>query len=570
MIKKLRSLSFPTFLFIFNIAFSQAPSNKMDLVKQAQWVDSVYASFTLEEKIGQLYMPVAHTNANMKEMEELILKHHIGGLCFMQGTAADQITYYNRLLKISKLPLWISTDAEWGLGMRINGVDNLPRALTLGAMQDSSMAYEVGACIARQCKLLGVHINFAPVIDVNANPNNPVINFRSFGENKNRVANTGILYMKGLQDNGVFACAKHFPGHGNTETDSHIQLPVIKSSAAELDTVDLIPFKRLFEAGLKSVMLAHLCIPAYDDTPNMPATLSVKVVDELLRNKLQFKGIVFTDALNMSSVSSLFTPAQLDVKALQAGNDVLLFSKNIPEGVLAIKQAITEGQLSEERIKQSVQKILQAKYELGLYNKIPLDTSNIISKLNKEVSNLKIKVAEAAITCVRDTFDLLARIKNQEAKNMVYVGVGVKEPGIFVKQLIKQGLSISSTYCTRDTTSMNGKAYQNTLKAADAIIVGVHGMDQRPSKNFGLDSTTLDLLNELIKFPNAIFVFFGNPYALKFFCNIPAALIGYNEDVETQISCARLFTKALHPKGILPVSACSEFKEGTQYKSSRW
>ncbi len=297
------------------------------------WADSVLSKMSYDEKIGQLFMVDAFSNkdsAHVSFIRNLIEQYHIGGLIFFQGGPIREALLTNYYQQISKLPLLIGMDAEWGISMRLDSTIRFPRQMTLGATRNDSTAYWMGEEIGRQCKRMGIHVNFAPDVDINNNPLNPVINSRSFGENKKLVARMGLMCMQGMQDNGILACAKHFPGHGNTATDSHFGLPVINQNAEEMDSVELYPFRALINAKVASVMVAHLYVPAFDSTPDLASTLSRSITTDLLKTRLGFSGLVFTDALNMKGVTINNAPGALEVKALMAGNDILLYSENIP------------------------------------------------------------------------------------------------------------------------------------------------------------------------------------------------------------------------------------------------
>ena len=313
--------------FCTNFLFSQN-------ISEQRWVDSVMKSLSNDEKIAQLLMVSAYSNkdaGHTNKIEKLIKDYKIGGLMFLQGGPVRQAKLTNKYQSISKTPLMIALDAEWGVSMRLDSALRYPWQMTLGSIQNDTLIYQMGEEIARQCKLIGVNINFAPVVDVNFNPDNPIIGNRSFGENPIRVGELGVQYMKGMQDNGVLACAKHFPGHGDTDEDSHKSLPIINHTKERLDTVELVPFKMLIKNGLGSIMVAHLFIPELDNTKNQAVSLSNKVVQKILKDELSFEGLVITDALNMKGVSKYYTPGIVDVKALLAGNDILLFSENVPE-----------------------------------------------------------------------------------------------------------------------------------------------------------------------------------------------------------------------------------------------
>ena len=384
--KLLISLLIIIFSFLaFNFQEHPPVQNPPFYNSDTAWVQQVMSSLTLEQRIAQLFMVAAYSNkgkSHQQEIENLIRKYHIGGLMFMQGGPVRQLHLTNTYQSLSKVPLMIAQDAEWGLSMRIDSTIRYPWQMTLGAIQDDSLIYQMGLDVAEQCRRLGVHINFAPVVDVNSNPKNPIINNRSFGENPCRVAQHSLAYMQGLQDGGVMACAKHFPGHGDTDSDSHKTLPTINHTIERLDTVDLIPFKTLFDRGLGSVMVAHLHIPIIDDTDYLASTLSSKVVKDLLKDTLAFKGLVFTDALNMKGVSKFYEPGEVDLKALLAGNDVLLFAEDIPKAIEKIKEAIINKAISEEEINKRCRKILMAKKWFGLDERAYLNSSNLIQDLN--------------------------------------------------------------------------------------------------------------------------------------------------------------------------------------------
>ena len=347
-----------------------------DPVAQVNWVDSVFNSLTFEERLGQLFMVAAYSNKDQKHVDEisnLVKTENLGGLIFFQGGPDRQARLTNYYQAQAKTPLFIAMDAEWGISMRLDSVPDFPKAMTLGAVQDEKLVYAMGKEMARQFKELGMHINFAPVVDVNSNPDNPVIGYHAFGGEKEVVAQHAVSYMKGLQDNGVIANAKHFPGHGDTEADSHYSLPVIKNPEQRIWDVDLYPYEELFKEKLMSVMVAHLNVPSLDDTGNIPTSLSKKVVTDLLQNRMNFQGLIFTDALNMRGVAIANSPGEVDLKALLAGNDVLLYSQDVPKAKALIKQAVADGRISEKEIDRRVKKILKAKYWAGLNKYKPIN-----------------------------------------------------------------------------------------------------------------------------------------------------------------------------------------------------
>ena len=556
------------FLFFCCLNFLNAqPANKSIPLPPLQseinvWVDSIYNSLTLDQRIGQLYMIAAYSGGekyNQPLIEKLIRENSIGGLIFMQGTPKAQIEQTNRYQSISKTPLLIAMDAEWGLGMRLTGVRDFPRQLMLGAMKDSTLVYKMATAIASQCRRMGVHIDFAPVIDINNNPNNPVINFRSFGENKQKVSNYGIQYMRGLQDNGVMACAKHFPGHGDTDVDSHKDLPEISKSYFELEKLELYPFKQLIANGIQSMMIAHLQIPSLDNREHTPSTLSEKTVTDLLKMKMGFNGLIFTDALNMQGVAKYYQPGEIDLKAFGAGNDMLLFSQDVPSGIAKIKEGLKKGTISEKRIEESVKKILRAKYNAGLNKLNKLNPESIDQDLNQYIPSIRKQVAEAAITLLSDPYQIIDNIKRNAAKSIVYVGVGTTEETTFTKALKDYGVK---KIFFAPTNEKEIKDFTKRMKNADAVIIGIHKTTGYPTQNFGLDKTEIQVIQELAKNKNTISVLFGNPYAVKNFCNAEGILVAYDEADETQSIAALIVTGQLKAKGRLPVTICDNFKAG--------
>ena len=370
-----------------------------------KWVDSVYGALTEDERIGQLFMVAAYSggkNYNEDTVTKLINAHQIGGLIFMQGGPVRQAMLTNKYQALAHTPLLIAMDGEWGLGMRLDSVKSFPREMMLGATNDSGLVYRLGMAIGLQCQRMGVNIDFAPDVDVNNNAANPVINSRSFGEDKVRVARLGTAFMLGLQEMGVIACAKHFPGHGDTNVDSHKDLPLITKSLEQLDTLELYPFKKLIAAGVKSVMVAHLEVPALDTAEHVPTTLSRNAVTNLLKNQLGYRGLVITDALNMAGVTKYFPAGDADLRAFEAGNDILLFSQDVPSALLKIRAALDSNIIPQSALEASVRKILAAKFDAGLANWKDIDTTDLTNDLNKYVDPMRAQTAKAAITVVSD------------------------------------------------------------------------------------------------------------------------------------------------------------------------
>lgn len=510
-----------------------------------KWVDSVYQTLSLEQRIGQLFMVAAYSGGekyNLQHIDSLIRKYYIGGLIFMQGTADEQARQTNYYQSISKVPLLIGMDAEWGLGMRLRGVLDFPKQMVLGATQNEHLAYELGTLIAKQCKLLGVHINFAPVIDINNNPKNPVINFRSFGEDKQWVARLGLAYMRGIQDNGVLACAKHFPGHGDVDIDSHLDLPIVSKSKEQLQDMELYPFQVLCDSGVAAVMIAHLEIPSLDSTKNQPSTLSKNIVDGLLRREMVYSGLIITDALDMQGLTKFFAPGDADLKAFMAGNDVLLFSENVPLAISKIKTAIEKQEISEERLKESVIRILEAKYDAGLnqYRSL-IDTVGLTEKLNQDIYTFRNKVQREAITAVGTKIPWIGTL--HDSMRIAYIPLGAENDDF---------------YNHLKTSKLNAKKLSVLAKPDDydLVIVGVHGISRYPGKDgrYGLSNETIKKLNNLKLSDKTIFVIFGNAYALRFMPTNVSALVTYEEDEYAYRAVIDVLTGKLKVRGVLPVT----------------
>lgn len=560
-------LSFLLFCLPTLIAFSQDANTtvKLPVMTSAQsyWVDSIYNSLDLDQRIGQLFMVATYSGGekyNQPLIEQLINEQGIGGLIFMQGTPAAQAEQTNRYQRMSKVPILVAMDAEWGLGMRLTGVRDFPRQLMMGAMQDSTIIYRMGAAIASQCRRLGVHIDFAPVVDVNNNPNNPVINFRSFGENKYKVARYALQYMKGLQDNGVMACAKHFPGHGDTDVDSHKDLPEISKSVAQLDALELYPFQQLIQQGIQSMMIAHLQVPAIDDREHTPSSISDKTISGLLKQRMGFNGLIFTDALNMQGIAKYYEPGEIDLKAFHAGNDMLLFSQDVATGKAKIKAAIESGTIPETRLAESVKKILAAKYNAGLWKVDSIATDHITEDLNRYVSTIRQQVAEASITLLNDPSQVIDHIKRGNAGSVVYVGVGIDSENAFAKALRDNGMQ--KCFFAKPTNEKQVRALVKKLKGDEHLLLGVHGMTAYPGQNFGLEKFELQLIDELKAGRKTLTMIFGNPYAAKNFCGDDGLLVAYDDAEETQQAVARIITGQLKANGRLPVSVCDRYHSG--------
>lgn len=552
------------FLFIpLCLQISLVYAQQYDREKAGAWADSVLSTMSPDKKIGQLFMVAAYSNrdsTHVKEIAELISGYHIGGLIFFQGGPVRQALLTNYYQSVSKVPLLVAIDGEWGLSMRLDSTIRFPRQMALGAIQDDSLIYTFGSELARQCKRMGIHINLAPVVDVNNNPLNPVINDRSFGEDMYNVAGKAIMYMTGMQDAGVLANAKHFPGHGNTDKDSHKTLPVVNQSPAGIDSLELFPFRELMKRGLASVMVAHLSVPALDSTENLATTLSKKVVTDLLKNRLHYDGLVFTDALNMKGVSAFYPPGVVDVKALLAGNDVLLFSENVPTAISEINKAIETGEISREEIDARVRKILVAKYRAGLNTYAPVDLLNLYEDLNtNEAKLLSSRLTERSLTLLRNKNNLVP-IKELRNVKIAAVSIGAETGNEFL-EMLKNYAAVQTTTVDKEFFSYDPDLLISKLDDFDVVIAGVHALTRSNGNKYGLTPQEVSFLNKLDERTKLITVVFGNPYALQNFDGLQGPVLMAYEDHEYSRSlAAQAIFGAVQAQGHLPVSASAIFK----------
>jgi beta-N-acetylhexosaminidase len=563
------------FLFSANDYTSNNPPNggttsetAIALQQETDWVDQLFNSMTEDERLGQLFMIRAHSDLgadHIAEVKNLIQKYHVGGLCFFQGTAEKQAELTNTYQALAhKVPLMISMDAEWGLGMRLkNSTISFPRQLTLGAIQDNRLIYDMGREVARQCRRLGVHVNFAPVADVNNNPENPVINTRSFGEDRYNVAVKCYMYSKGMQDMDVMACAKHFPGHGDTDTDSHYDLPVIPHNMQRLDSIELFPFKVLAEHGVESMMVGHLHVPTLDATKNLPTTLSVEAVNVLLKNTLGFDGLIFTDGLGMKGVTKHHKGGEVEAKALVAGNDVLLLPQDVPAAVVAIKKYLSEEKISQEKLDDSIKKVLQAKYRLGLTQPQRVAVENINADLNSTKALLiKKRLYENALTLVRDKHKLLP-IKEIVPSKIAALSLGSESKTEFQKSLGKMA-GIEMVNAGKDLSSSKVKSLIDQLSKKELVLISLHDMSSFASKGFGISQSEKELIAQLRKKTEVVLIIFGNPYSLKYFDDVNTVLVAHEEDPMAEDAAAQGIFGVFSIRGRLPitVTAKSKFNDG--------
>ncbi|KFF09697.1 glycoside hydrolase family 3 N-terminal domain-containing protein [Flavobacterium hydatis] len=527
-----------------------------DSDRETSWVDSIYNKMSVQEKIGQLFMISAYSNkdsVHTNQISKLVQDYKVGGVIFFQGGPVRQAKLTNLYQSKAKVPLFVGIDAEWGLGMRLDSTYRYPWNMTLGAIEDLSLIENVGRNMANENKRIGIHFNFAPVLDINTNPKNPIIGNRSFGEDKVNVSDKAIALMKGVQSQGVFSTGKHFPGHGDTATDSHHALPLVNFSKDRLELVELYPYKRIFDEGLASVMVAHLNIPSLEPTPNVPSSASYNVVTNLLQKELGFEGLIFTDGLAMKGASNFKGPGDLEIAVLLAGNDILLCSDNVPVAFQKLEVAYNEGVITEERLAHSVKKILHYKFKAGLNKYKPINMANIYDDLNPSQNDaLHYKLYENAITVLKNEKEILP-IKDLEQK-IAYVKLGEDVNSDFVTTLKKY------TEIT-EVANTNLDSLNKELKKYDLVIIGFHKVNKTWEKQNFTDSELI-WLQEIAKHNKVILDIFTKPYSLlpiTNFDDIEGLVVSYQNSDISQIVSAELLFGAIPAKGKLPVSINTSF-----------
>ena len=522
------------------------------------WVDSVMKTLTIDQQIAQCIWIAGYSNRDVShevEISDIIRKYGVGGIVFFQGTAGKQAELTNYYQKISKVPLVISLDAEWGIGMRIENIDKFPYQMTLGAIKNDSLIYEFGKAVALQFKRLGMQVNFAPVLDINVNAQNPVINYRSFGENREKVTAKSIMYMKGMQDNGILATGKHFPGHGDTNVDSHLDLPLITHSRARLDSIEIYPFKKLIGEGIGSIMVAHLNLPSLDTTIGLPSTLSNVIINGLLKNELGFRGLVVTDAMMMKAVTKYFKPGEADAKALEAGNDVAEFVTDVEATIRETKNYIALKKLTNDDIALKCRKVLALKYWSGLNKLQIINEENIEKELSPMTSKALIRDLYAnALTVLNNNQNILP-VKNLQKIKIATIAVDKNNISEFQKRIAKYDPADNYFLDPSDSAACNN--LMKKLSDYDIIIAGIYGLDQRPNMGFGIKPGLNDFLEKLIGNKKTIVAWFGNPYGIdkiKILQNADGFILAYQENDVTEDLSAQLIFGGIGARGSLPVT----------------
>jgi len=534
------------------------------------WVDEIMDTLSPDERIAQLFMVAGYSNrgpAHADSLEKLVKMYGIGGIAWFQGGPVRQTIMANRLQKASRIPLLYAMDAEWGVAMRLDSTVTYPHQMALGAVTKDSLIVEMGKGIAQDFRRLGMHVNFAPVADINNNPANPVISFRSFGEDRYKVSQKANAYAQGLQDHGVLTSGKHFPGHGDTDVDSHYALPVIKHERSRLDSLELYPFREMIKNGLAGMMVAHLSIPSLDSTPNLPSSLSAPIITDLLRNELGFEGLIFSDAMNMKGVTDYFPTGEAEVRALMAGNDILVMPPNVPKALEAIKQALTEGRLRQEDIDSKVRRVLKAKQWAGLmqWNSVPLE--NLHADLNTAASDqLNRTLAEEFVTLIRAdelSFPL------QAGKQTAVLSIGPDTPSRF-QQAIGDGFS--SFWLSWQTSEAMANAIRKELVGYEKVVIAIHDTRRRPFNRLTIPKWIESLLEEESRLPGRSLVLFSNPYTLL---QVPGAerfntlVMAYENTAYAQNAAAEVFTGRKKAKGSIPVSLGDTIKMGDGIRENK-
>lgn len=568
------ALNFPVLIMLIGWLLSGMPLHSQSIslettAEESRWVDSVYHSLSLDERIAQLLVVRANqpNQPYDERIETWIREYNIGGVTFFAGDPETQLIQTNRWQQLSKTPLLVSIDAEWGLAMRLKGTVSYPLQMTLGAIRDDRLIGLMGKQIADQSRRMGIHINFAPVIDVNNNPANPVIGMRSFGEDPNMVFRKGLAYAEALQENGVIATAKHFPGHGDTYLDSHYTLPAITHERSHLEKNELYPFQQLINHGLGGIMIAHLYMPAFETEENLAVSLSRNVVTDLLKTDMGFDGLIVTDALDMKGVTNYHPSGMIELKALEAGNDILLLPEDVPLAISTIRQAIENGSLSMERLEESCRKVLHWKYKAGLYAYRPAYPENLLADLNKPVYHRLVeRLFEEALTVVKNTDALIPFERGAGDERIATLAIGYDRGTAFQTALQDAGLHANDYFLPRHPNKEQINQMYRQLKGYDQVIISIENTNILANRRFGIDKLTVELVDRLAGKTDVALSIFASPYALGFFentDNIKAVLVAYQERAEATRAAVEILMGSRNANGRLPVSVGEHFPVGT-------
>ena len=549
-----------------SVSVAQQEDFIQSLGHQNHWVDSVFKKMSRKKKVAQLFFVRAHTNRGLAyedSVAQIIKKEQVGGLVFFQGGPVRQADLINRYQKLAKIPLLIAMDGEWGVGMRLDSTVSYPYQMTLGAIQNNALIYKMGKMVAYDFKRLGMQINFGPDMDVNNNPNNPVINYRSFGDNKYNVAAKGIAYLKGMQDAGLLTTAKHFPGHGDTNVDSHLDLPLLPFSRERLDSLEEYPFREAIKAGISGVMIAHMNIPALDSTKKLPSTLSRPIITGVLKDSFGFKGLVVSDAMEMKAVVKYFPGGDADVRAFLAGNDIIELSENSKRAVKMIKKAVRKQEVSKAEFEARVKKVLAAKYWAGLNHYQPVSTVNLTSDLNRPATGQLIQeLSDSAVTLLKGT---TSSLKPDILKKTAIISIGVSKPTVFQQDLAKIYLNSKIFGVGKADPDSTLKILQDTLKQYDQLFISINDTRLRPASKLDYSTGVKAFLSNIAGYKNTVVCVFANAYTiagLPGIENCGSLVVCYQMTDYLQRSVVKVISGSLKPTGRLPVTVNSSFVTG--------
>ncbi|SDR95342.1 beta-glucosidase [Mucilaginibacter mallensis] len=560
-----------TLLFLLNFiavdAFAQKETYIESLKKQNHWVDSVFKKMNRRQKIAQFFFVRAHTNlgqAYEDSVAKVISDEQVGGLVFFQGGPVRQADLINRYQKLSNVPLLIAMDGEWGVGMRLDSTTSFPYQMTLGAIQDNTLIYKMGQQVAYDFKRLGMQMNLGPDMDINNNPDNPVINYRSFGDNKYNVAQKGIAYLKGMQDEGLLTTAKHFPGHGDTNVDSHLDLPSLPFSRARLDSLEEYPFREAIKAGISGVMIAHMDIPALDNTKNLPSTLSRKIVTGILKDSLDFKGLVVSDAMEMKGVIKYFPNGEADLRAFMAGNDIIELSQNSARAIKIIRKAVRKGQIAQDEFDARVKKILAAKYWAGLSNYKPTPLTNLVADLNRpSEQELVQQLSDASVTVLRGN---AASVQLNPILKTAIISIGVTQYTEFQKNLSRWYLNCALFRVGKTASVSDLNSLYNVLKQYQQVFISINDTRPRPQSKLDYSNEVKLFITQLAAKKNTVITVFANPYTIAGLPGIEKAgalMACYQNSDDMQRAAVKVIIRRINPTGKLPVNVNTFFPYGT-------
>lgn len=558
-------------IFLLLVIVSLAYPGSSQITTKDEWVDSVLKTLTPDERIAQLLMIRGYSNRDSiynSELVKLVSDYKIGGICFFQGGPVRQALLTNQIQKSSSVPVFIAIDGEWGLGMRLDSTFSFPKQMTLGAIRSDQYIYEMGRQIARQMNRLGIHMNFAPVADINNNPDNPVINARSFGEDRMRVAEKSYFYMKGMQDEGLIAIGKHFPGHGDTDTDSHYSLPIIPKSRASIDSVELFPFKYLIDKGIKGIMVSHLRVPALDTAKNSIATLSESILTNLLRKEMGFKGMIITDGMDMKGLVDFSDFGRVEADALKAGNDILLLPVDARRAISNICVAIDEGYISQQLVDEKCKRILEWKYESGLNNLQSIAIENLYNDLDsRESRQLALMTNARAITLLSNKN--IIPVKNLDTTKIACLVIGDTTNTAF-QFAVSQYAPAQMFNLPKEATAFAFDSIARLLEPYHLIIAAFSRSSDLPSKRFNITEAAASFIDSLSIRKRLILNLFASPYSLRFFknaTNYDGLIVSYQDNAMMQELTAQAIFGGREIDGQLPVSADYRFNPGDGLES---